>query len=1538
MTRRRLVALVSASVILGVTLLVALALVMLTQTDYGRERFVRRLVQAQLASSMGERGSIHVGKIGGSLFTGVVVDTFAIRDEEDSLFVSTGRIAIGYDPRDLLDRRLLLSRLEVEHPFVHLRRHADGVWNFKRIFPPGPDKPRTSERRFGDYIVLDSVVINDGTVVLTEPWKPDTFLTRTQRDSAIRAALESQTREIRQTAEGLKRTSRWTELDLIASFARLADPDTVGQAVHIEKLDVAESDPPFVFSNLRGPVRIVNDTVWLDIAHFDLPASTGRAKGLVTWKGKGPTRYDVHIWGDSVALNDINWVYPTLPREGGGRLELHIRNEPATPRIIDYAITNMDMRSTGSHLRGDMTFGVGGSMLIIKDVALAADPLDFDLIRTLNGEPFPVDWQGTLTGTVRARGGPVNRWQMDDLRFVFRDKHVPGAISRGSGRGGLDIEDPGDAVFRGFALTMEQLDLRTPRYLFPDFPRLQGVIAGRALLDSIWTDVRFSDADVTHTDGETTPTRALGSGRITLEEPLMRFDVDLDMQPLSFTTMAKSYPMLPVRGAYRGPLRVSGTMDDLTLASTLAGPAGTIAVDGRFDFNAPGFGAAGRGEVTALDVRELLGRSTLPSTRLTATFTGDVRGDSLANLAGTAVVAVERSSIDSVRVYPSAARLAFGGGKVLVDSLRLETSLATLRARGALGLAPGISDSLTYTVSVDSLGALRDLLDRPARTIAAAVDSAAARAMGDARADGANGTNAADGADGVEGDDEPAPMLGILLARGTLSGYVDSLETQGQVTGSDFLLGASGARQLVADYHFVGIPDALRGRAGVRLDTVLVSGVALRSVRADVSVLSPSAGTLGLTMESANDVTGGARVAYAITGDTTHVRLDTLGLDLPSSHWTLIAPASFASTRAGLFLDSLAMRNTRGGKLNFYGALPRDGALTIEARVDSLPLGDVGALAQLPRNTGGLLSLNLDVAGQRQDPSIDLTATGESLSYGDLRLPQFLLRGSYNDRRAHLYAQLRRDGVPALIVDGSLPVDLALVPGRDRLLNDTLSGVIRADSIDLGLLETMTPELQRVKGVLSTQVQVGGTYRSPTFTGRFGIADGDLTVPELGIRLRDVQADVALGPDSIAVRRFSASSGSRPGTASLTGLVRLQDFENPVFDLTFQSRGFQIIQRRELANLEVTGRLRLQGPLQHAALDGDITIDRGAIFLPDQAQKNLADISDPEFRNVVDTTVVANRGVLPQPPSRLVENLQVANAQIRLGDDVWLRSEEANIKLVGELDVDRQLARARRAGVDSLEAVLGLAGTLGATRGTYRLDLGPVQRTFQVDSGSIRFFGNPDIPPALDIWASYTVRQANREDVHIIANIGGTLLEPRLNLTSSERIPLSYTEILSYLVFGQPSFVVGGSGQNTLNQVTSVLLPTIGGVLERALSESFAWLDVFQVQTGNPQQTNIFSQQGVQELVSGAGITAGKQISERTFLSATGTLCRPNEIGNAGQSWSLFLGFSIEHRLNYGVSVVASVEPGGVNPCTRLPGDATPRRQVGFDLFREWRF
>src|SRR5579884_1417652 len=448
MTRRRLVALVSACVLLVIGLVAVSTVLFVTRTQRGRD-IVRDFIAEKAAGMLKKGGGkAYIGHISGSYIGGVTIDSIELRDKRGEIFLATGPVSWGWNWRDLADNRVHLYDVHVAHPFVHIIQHTDGVWNFKEIFASSnaPQKPKpASERNLGDYVVLDSVHTTNATFLLSLAWDPDEK--GAARDSVIRAALAAPAKAYYKTFDGYARLYAWRNASGLISHIRLADPDSdkFGQEFKIATLNADEFEPTFKFRNVRGDVRHRGDSVFIDVPHFDMPASTGHTSrtGKVWWGSDLPVRYDIAIRGDSVSLDDVNWVYPTLPRTGGGTLDLAIKNEsytdPKAMRVVDFRLQKMDVKSTSSHLTGDMWFGVGAPVLLVRNVDLHADPVTFDLLRTINGKPFPEDWRGDITGTVKARGGPLTHFFVDDARARFADAHVRGAVSSGHGRGELDI-------------------------------------------------------------------------------------------------------------------------------------------------------------------------------------------------------------------------------------------------------------------------------------------------------------------------------------------------------------------------------------------------------------------------------------------------------------------------------------------------------------------------------------------------------------------------------------------------------------------------------------------------------------------------------------------------------------------------------------------------------------------------------------------------------------------------------------------------------------------------------------------------------------------------------------------------------------------------------------------------------------------------------------------------------------------------------------------------------------------------------------------
>jgi translocation and assembly module TamB len=488
--RRRVVVGLSALILFALGLVVAAVGVSITQTAWGREQ-IRRIIVARLRTAI--HGRLYVGRLGGNLFSNVELDSIEIRDPEGRLFLATGRLYAEFDPRDLVDQRILLQRLEIEHPVVRIVKYRKTGWNYKEIFP-GPSTPRRKlphVRGFGDYIVAQNTRVHDASIEYIEPWDPDDSLHGARRDSAIKAALAKPDSNVRQWGfpDGLMHAFRWRHSSVKAHYVRIAEPDTAGLYFAVDTVSSDESEPKFKFRNIRGTARVKGDSLWLSFPHFELPGSAGRAVGELIFGGGQPVRITLHAVADTASLSDIAWVYPTLPTQGGGSVTVDIKSH-SDPHVIDYTLSKMDVSTTKSRFRGAMTFTVGGQYLGVRNMSIRATPLDFAFIRQLSGQPFPVDYQGQFTGTVYAKGGQLNDFFADSIRMTFADAHVPGATSQFTGHGLLDIHDPQVTRFHAFQLNVGRLDLRTLQFLYPEFPRLNGIVVGHAVLDSLWDDIR----------------------------------------------------------------------------------------------------------------------------------------------------------------------------------------------------------------------------------------------------------------------------------------------------------------------------------------------------------------------------------------------------------------------------------------------------------------------------------------------------------------------------------------------------------------------------------------------------------------------------------------------------------------------------------------------------------------------------------------------------------------------------------------------------------------------------------------------------------------------------------------------------------------------------------------------------------------------------------------------------------------------------------------------------------------------------------------
>src|SRR5207247_8188358 len=92
---------------------------------------------------------------------------------------------------------------------------------------------------------------------------------------------------------------------------------------------VEASDPPVRLVDVAGRLRVVGDSLELNVARARLPASALRdARGVVTWP-HGTILYDLQLRADSATLRDFPFIdqrLASLPGAGVGSCDVRRRS------------------------------------------------------------------------------------------------------------------------------------------------------------------------------------------------------------------------------------------------------------------------------------------------------------------------------------------------------------------------------------------------------------------------------------------------------------------------------------------------------------------------------------------------------------------------------------------------------------------------------------------------------------------------------------------------------------------------------------------------------------------------------------------------------------------------------------------------------------------------------------------------------------------------------------------------------------------------------------------------------------------------------------------------------------------------------------------------------------------------------------------------------------------------------------------------------------------------------------------------------------
>lgn len=1517
-------------------LLASGALLVLTRTQVGQTFVLNRAVSFLESRVMD--GELRVGAIrSDGLLGGFLLRDVALIGPGGRSFLEVDSIGIRYALAPFLARQVVVDRVELWRPRVSLEPVPGdperlNVLHIFRVEPEDAvaDPVATAPDTLAPLpappppVRLRDVRITDGTVTVRVPANPDDTLSRIPRE------------EIPGVGEVLRIQVR--ALEALLPDLMILDPREVGQRFEIQHLagEVSLFEEPFRVEDVRGVLSIDGGGLALEADRFWLPG-TELAGTFTLGFGGEELELEADLEAAVLQLADFRWVVPDLPAGSGGARAL-VR---LTGGQTEVTLTGVELQSGRSRIRGggEVVIPADGGSIRLADVDVEALPLGLETVAPWLPDTLPLS--GVVRGRVRADGS------LQALRVAGQATLVePGrAPTTARVTGTLHLEgEPGGT---GLAVTLDPLDYALVGDLVPGFPLTGG---GRA---EARVNGRYGGSvEVAVTARHEPPGLPMSlvevRGRVSGRGEALALELDGALRPLSVTSMARSWPAIPVEGVFTGDVSARGPLRNLLMGAVLETQAGLVEATGRLNALDPAAGYALEVDVADFDVARLV-EGVPDSTIVTGRAEVEGRGLTPADLEASARITLAASRVAGLPVEGASATVRVGDGHLTVAALELRSPAVRLAGAGALALEPlegelllpgeeagdphwisaappglpslppialpgaaDVTPALRIEIQESDLEALRPFL-MPGWTVAR--DGLSPLDMEILRMDGV--------------DPDTLPTLAQMALAGDVRGEV---VLRGSVTRfrADGDLGVEGVR-----YGAYGLSG---GRVGFSFRDP-VHGLAPMAVRLDVAEVEALGrrfdaveGFLGLA-EGVGE--GAVRLARAseqdeIVGRSTFTLSDDGTLDAElleltlagrDGQWALQRPARIVRDSSALRVSEFRLwRPEPGGvRIDADGVIPSEGEADFTLSVRDLDLERLTALLQVDLDLAGQVELDTRITGTARAPLIRGRMATRGLRWQSVPLEEMDATLAYGDRRLELEVEAREGGRAVLEARMEVPADLSFREVPRRFPEDPLGGevVLREfpAAVALGILDV----LENVQGTLAGEVRLAGTVRDLSPSGRVVLADGAATLEELGVRYTGVNLEATLEPDGLVRLDGVLRAG---GGARVAGTVDIGDLTDPAFDLSISAAGFQAANRRDIQG-RLGGNVTLTGSYRQPFVGGSVRVEQGNLFLDEFVRAaTVVDLTDPAFFNVIDTTTVSTlRPILEATQNPFIQNLRMS-VGVDIERDVWLRSSQINVEIAGELTTvfDRRANE------------IILVGQLEAVRGSYN----GFGRRFEVQEGIVEFAGTPGIDPRLDIRATTRLRTQD-ELLNIVANLEGTLLEPRVSLTSDSEPPLAASELASYLIFGRPSPFLSEGEQSIVSSATGAVSSLGLGVVANQLGSAVAQqvgLDYFAITTATQADLLGGGSGAFRGSVAATQFELGQYLADDVFVAL---LLRPlSSFGEGGQSQ--FSGARVEWRFADLWTVEGFVEDRfsreGLSGFREL--GFTTAKTMGLLLYREW--
>lgn len=830
----------------------------------------------------------------------------------------------------------------------------------------------------------------------------------------------------------------------------------------------------------------------------------------------------------------------------------------------------------------------------------------------------------------------------------------------------------------------------------------------------------------------------------------LRFELDAEVAPLAPEDARLFVEAYPVVQPVRGNVRLAGPLRRLEIDADLGAPAGRLTARGTLTQGAGPFGYDLVATSRELDVGALIGR---PSVDLVISGLYRIEGrgtgrDVEAIFAGE----LERSRIYRWDVISLETRGNLTGGVYRADTLIARTPASVVHGEGEFGLS---GDGVIVS----------DLV----------LES--------------------------ENPEELWPGLGEFggVVRGdvNLQGTYRGFDATGDIVAGDLSLYGVTADSFAGTVRFdeVGGPFTMEAEGTFHLLTA--AGVVADTASVTMTYHSGSM-DIEAFLDHGQEVSTELTAVADFTAPSPIVTLSRLLYRTPEATWA-IASGDLAYQEGRVVARALTLsQDGQSATLDGILALDEDAPSDLAFRLDA----DLSTLAVLAGRPAGDYSGHATVEGRLQGPRtapvIELAGDVQEGSIFSFRFVRIGGEIQYADRQAEvdLTVTSPTEGHD-VVATGTVPVDLSLVSGVDRLPDRPVDLHVEGRNTDLTLLAAFLPVVQDVSGPIDLSVNVTGTAETPRFEGVATLRDGGFRIPATGVAYEAINGRITFNNDEIVIERIEGSDGER-GTFEIDGRIAMENLRLGDLAIDLRATEFEVVEQSR-QEVQVNAAVTLTGTTAAPEITGRVEVDEMIYRLPERSRRNVINLDQA----VVYVELPGTRpgGAVRERSPSLWSRTRL-DVEVTVTDDAILTASNARIEIAGDLSLYKP------AGIGTPS----LSGTLDVLGGYYE-EFG---KRFVIEEGEIFFYGTPEPNPGLHIVASHTVpavQGAGDVDIRII--VGGTLRAPTIDLESTPAFDKS--EIISIALFGTPS-VPTGQQSRFEETVTGLFVGTVAGPLQDALA------------------------------------------------------------------------------------------------------------------------